>query len=228
MNATQGTQRLCAECGATAIARGLCNPHYKRAARRGSLPPRIDPETERRRKFWSQVEKTPTCWFWRGSLTTHGYGQFGHGIRGLTTRAHRLAWVWENGPLVAELSLDHLCRNRNCVRPDHLEAVTNRVNVLRGIGPTALNARKDQCKRHGIPYIDGPSCRRCVKCDQDCARRANDRLKARRSVRQCGATTRDGKPCRRRVSTEGVCVQHGTEWADATPTLVIYVPEVQS
>jgi hypothetical protein len=93
--------------------------------------------------FWEKVNKTETCWFWTGLLDTHGYG-FAH-LDGKMQRAHRYAFVVCGGSIPEGLTLDHLCRNRHCVRPDHLEPVDNRTNVLRGTGHTANNARKTHC-----------------------------------------------------------------------------------
>ena len=92
--------------------------------------------------FWSKVRKTKTCWLWTGPLNTKGYGLW-H-ANGGRFMAHRTAFSMVRA-LSKEDQLDHLCRVRNCVNPAHLEIVTNRTNVLRGIGPTAQNARKTHC-----------------------------------------------------------------------------------
>lgn len=81
-------------------------------------------------RFWSKVEVTDGCWFWTGWLNKKGYGQFD--IPGWKPRAHRLAYELMVGRILDGLQLDHLCRNRRCVRPDHLEPVTNRENSRRG------------------------------------------------------------------------------------------------
>lgn len=90
--------------------------------------------------FWSRVDKTTTCWLWIGSDDGEGYGRFrGRG-------AHRFAYERCVGPIPRGKQLDHLCRITNCVNPLHLEPVTNKENVLRGISMCAENARKDFCK----------------------------------------------------------------------------------
>lgn len=81
-------------------------------------------------RFWSKVEKTDGCWLWRGSINSDGYGSFK--IKGRTVKAHGYPWEKKNGQVPRGLELDHLCRNRACVRPDHLEPVTHAVNVQRG------------------------------------------------------------------------------------------------
>lgn len=84
-------------------------------------------------RFWSYVDKNGTngCWEWTSSLYPQGYGRFWLYPRNL--RAHRISYTITKGPIPQGLVLDHLCRNRKCVNPDHLEAVTNRQNTLRGI-----------------------------------------------------------------------------------------------
>lgn len=78
-------------------------------------------ETSRAR-FESKVQRGPGCWEWQGMRCHHGYAYFGG--RG----AHRLAYELWVGPIPAGLTIDHLCRNRGCVNPTHLEAVTILVN----------------------------------------------------------------------------------------------------
>lgn len=94
-------------------------------------------------RFWSNVEKSEGCWVWQRVILPSGYGQVKW--KGRSRRAHRVAYELAVGPIPRGLQLDHLCRNRACVRPDHLEAVTARVNTLRGNTITAANARKTHC-----------------------------------------------------------------------------------
>lgn len=94
-------------------------------------------------KFWRKVERTPTCWLWNGPKNKSGYGYFSFGKQ--FKRAHRLSYEEVRGEIPKGMVLDHICRIRNCVNPDHLRIVTNAENVLIGIGPTAINARKTHC-----------------------------------------------------------------------------------
>lgn len=119
-------------------------------------------------RFWSRVEKTDSCWNWTGCLV-YGYGCFG--VFGKTVRAHRFSYELFNGPIPANLVLDHLCRNRACVNPAHLEAVSHWTNNARGIGISAENLRKVYCKRGHLlegdnlknyPYVKGRQCRICA------------------------------------------------------------------
>lgn len=78
-------------------------------------------------RFWKKVNKTEGCWIWTAS-TTGGYGQFWTGTH--TVRAHRWSFEQAHGPIPEGLVLDHLCRNRACVRPEHLRACSQRQNVF--------------------------------------------------------------------------------------------------
>ncbi|MDE1854663.1 MAG: HNH endonuclease, partial [Thaumarchaeota archaeon] len=73
---------------------------------------------KRDERFWAKVEKTPTCWNWKGGKL-YGYGYFNLD-KARHQRAHRYAYESLVGPIPKDLALDHLCRNRACVNPDHL------------------------------------------------------------------------------------------------------------
>ena len=70
------------------------------------------------------------CWIWTGRNNRNGYGRVSWG--GKEPVAHRLIWELHIGPIPPKHLLDHLCRNRNCVNPHHMEPVTVQVNTLRG------------------------------------------------------------------------------------------------
>lgn len=86
------------------------------------------------------VETETGCWQFTGYCPPGGYGQVGRNLR-----VHVIVWEHFRGPVPDGLELDHLCRNRACCNPDHLEPVTGRVNKLRGVGFAALNAVKTHC-----------------------------------------------------------------------------------
>lgn len=83
-------------------------------------------------RFWAKVRENPAtgCWEWAAAIARNGYGQFAH--EGRTRSAHRLAWLSLRGEIPEGMQLDHLCRVRHCVNPDHLDVVTARVNRERG------------------------------------------------------------------------------------------------
>lgn len=84
------------------------------------------------------------CWIWEGR-TDFGYGTAW--FKQKRTKAHRFVFEVLKGPIPKGLQLDHLCRVRCCVNPDHMEPVSHRTNILRGIGHTAVNHKKIYCKR---------------------------------------------------------------------------------
>ena len=113
-------------------------------------------------RFWSKVEKTDGCWIWRGTKDWKGYGDFM--IRKKHHRAHKLAYELLVGSVPENRVLDHLCRNRGCVNPAHLEPVTNTENIRRGVRKTL----QTHCKR-GHP-LEGDNLRP---------------LKLKKGVREC-------------------------------------------
>lgn len=85
------------------------------------------PEADR---FWSNVQVGPDCWLWRRLPNKFGYGRFANRA-GVMVLAHRFAYELVVGPIPEGLVLDHLCETPACVRPEHLEPVTNSENVRR-------------------------------------------------------------------------------------------------
>jgi hypothetical protein len=94
--------------------------------------------------FFQKVNKTDECWEWTAHTLPNGYGTFS--LLSRPYLVHRIAYFLYKGELTDGLQIDHLCRNRRCVNPEHLEEVTPRVNTLRGISPSALNYGKPSCK----------------------------------------------------------------------------------
>ena len=128
------------------------------------------------------------CWLWTGALDGKGYGIVCRPrIRGMTQLhhfAHRVMYEKFRGPIPEGLTLDHLCANRQCVSPWHLEPVTREMNIMRGMGAAAQNARKMRCPRgheftagqrvaHGRPV----QWRICRECQAEAVRRYKRRLR---------------------------------------------------
>ena len=116
------------------------------------------------------IERTPTCWIWAGSRDRGGYGMLR--IDRVRHWAHRLAYEEWVGAIPDGLEIDHLCRRHDCVNPKHLEPVTHRENMRRGISPAAHALRFDRCI-HGHEFDDANTyrppgnpgrriCRTCV------------------------------------------------------------------
>lgn len=118
-----------------------------------------------------QFNSSP-CWAWTAACMRTGYGRIS--LYNKQFLVHRLMYAWLVGPLPhgkRQGEIDHLCRNRACCNPIHLELVSSRVNVLRGMGPSALGARKTHCPK-GHPYAgdnliihpNNPTRRWCREC----------------------------------------------------------------
>jgi hypothetical protein len=101
---------------------------------------------DQHQRFTNKVNKAPSgCWEWIGGKFVKGYGQFyWDGVNG---RAHRYSYEYFVAKIPKGLTIDHLCNNKSCVNPNHLEAVTMKINVLRSNGISALNSRKVECLR---------------------------------------------------------------------------------
>jgi hypothetical protein len=129
-------------------------------------------------RFMSKVEKTKSCWIWLGShVTKEEYGRFW--LQGKTVNAHRASWILFKGMIPEDKQIDHLCRNRRCVNPDHLEVVEQKENILRGESLSAKRARQTHCV-HGHElsgpnlYIRHGGGRRCRKCARLRMRKVRD------------------------------------------------------
>ena len=97
-------------------------------------------------RFWAKVRQEGDCWVWTGSLSRDGYGCFNLGNGRTANAVHRLTFEELRAPIPPGLVIDHLCRNRACVNPWHLDPVTNAVNTQRGLVSEANAARN---RNHG-------------------------------------------------------------------------------
>lgn len=116
-----------------------------------------------------RCKRVGTCWMWTGTLFTGPFGGYGQAWwDGKHRMAHKLSFSWYRGEVPAGLELDHTCRNRACINPYHLEPVTRRENVRRGVSIVAVQMAKTHCK-HGhllqgwnlLPRVGRRDCRPC-------------------------------------------------------------------
>lgn len=127
--------------------------------------PRVTPLVAER--FWEKVDRRgpEECWPWLGSISTEGYGRL-YVERHM--QAHRVAYELLIETIPDGLAIDHLCRNRSCVNPAHMEPVTWRENIRRGEGMGARYARRTHCsKGHpltGENLLRQGTRRRCLTC----------------------------------------------------------------
>lgn len=169
----------CSEAGCirTAKCLGLCDTHYARLRRLGSTKVSLLYKVGLAERFWSSVRRdgADECWLWTKSPSSP-YGRFA--LSGnATIAAHRFAYQLLVGPIPAGLELDHLCRQKKCVNPAHLEVVTSKIN----------NQRRSAIITHcpqGHPY-DGDNLyvrpdgrRRCRECSRQATRDYKARVAA--------------------------------------------------
>lgn len=114
------------------------------------------------------------CVNWPGAIhQTDGYSYAWDPSAKRTVVSHRLVYERLIGPIPAGMELDHLCRNRACINPAHLEPVTPRVNVLRSNGLAARQANRSACPRgHAYDIVDSRGRRRCRTCRRAQQRKA--------------------------------------------------------
>lgn len=131
-------------------------------------------------RFWSKVDKSGDCWEWTSARSPKGYAAYW--LDGRNRQAHRLAWRSMVGPIPAGLVIDHLCRNRGCVNPSHMELVTPRENQRRGL----QGVMHTHCpKGHELSadnLVPSARQRRCLTCHREVCRNYMRRMSAERSA----------------------------------------------
>lgn len=148
--------------------------------RRGAIP---TPASER---FHSKYEIDPVtgCWNWTAARGDHGYGTIGETVAPMkrkTLLAHRLSYEMHKGPIPEGLVVDHICNNRGCVNPDHLQAITNLENINRSPSPEVQRRLANRCIRgHDLtdpeilyirPDTGRRQCKACILIRDEAARR---------------------------------------------------------
>ena len=179
IDATARLSCLVEDCEKPRRSRGLCSAHHSRLLRTGS-PTGTNRRTPEQRfiALAGSPDDRDGCWLWTGHVGPHGYARF-DGV----AWAHR--WSYEHfvGPIPVGLEIDHLCRNRSCVNPDHLEPVTRRENLLRGDTFASRNAAKTHCI-HGHEftpantYVAAGGGRYCRTCRAERERRRKARIRS--------------------------------------------------
>jgi hypothetical protein len=129
-------------------------------------------------RLMEKVTKTDTCWLWTGAVGTSGYGRIGDGYR--TDQVHRVAYELHVGPIPDGLHIDHLCRVKLCVNPDHLEAVTQAENNRRAAAARTVT----HCKR-GHEFT--PENTLTTRGHRNCRACRNINARARRAERRAAA-----------------------------------------
>lgn len=147
--------RLCdvPDCGKKAHCHGYCPSHYPRWRKYGDpLAGQAFHDGNIHDRFFQrvQVDSESACWIWLGAKTPRGYGKMSIG-GGRLEYTHRVSYLLFFADIPDGLQLDHLCSNPPCCNPEHLEPVTSAANILRGVSPSANNARKTHCP-HGHLY----------------------------------------------------------------------------
>lgn len=119
-------------------AKQMCAMHYYRLLRHGSTADEDLPKNIRaanwEERFWSYVNKTDGCWEWTSAIDTYGYGVFQLARpKRQTVKAHRISYGLLVSKVPDDMTIDHLCKNKKCVNPSHLEVVTASENSRRAV-----------------------------------------------------------------------------------------------
>lgn len=127
-----------------------------------------------RELFLNRIDRSGECWLWTANKSSAGYGYCW--VKGFGIPTHRVAYELFVGPIPEGLELDHLCENRHCCNPQHLEPVTHKENMRR------WSERMTHCRnghsRDEFGYVRNTGYIRCRQCDRD-----NDRrLRLRRKI----------------------------------------------
>lgn len=136
-------------------------------------------------KIEESYERIPFsgCWIWTRHVDYKGYGRIHR--KNKENKTHRFFYEEVKGKIPPNMTLDHLCRVRCCINPDHMEVVSSIENVLRGTGITATNKRKDRCVNGHLFTPENTSTRekgrrRCKTCTNITSRKSKAKARAKR------------------------------------------------
>lgn len=152
--------------------------------------------------FWKRVRKTNTCWLWHGATRINGYGMVTFG--GKTVSAHTYSLMLDGQSVPKGMHVDHICRVRACVKPEHLRIVTPRENILSTTSPAARNARKTHCLRGHPLTMDNVrkgkfemhGWRLCVTCHRESTVRWRAKYSERNNALRRAKRRKPAKPPR--------------------------------
>lgn len=184
-------------CISVAHAKGMCRAHYMRMWRHGSFDLPVRQKETIADRIAGYVARDPIsgCWLWTAAVSTTGYGVLG--VNGVRQYAHRLSYEAHVGPIAEGLTIDHLCRTRRCVNPEHLEPVTMAENIRRAATKTHC-IRGHSLEEHGYVRPDGGGrfCLRCAAGRREATCAAARERKRREPCEQCGSPV-GGRKARR-------------------------------
>lgn len=131
-------------------------------------------------------EPNTGCWLWMAAMGSDGYGSFWNDQHSQMMGAHRVAWLLFRGPIPPGLEVDHLCRVRSCVNPDHLRVVTKRENIFApgSVAIAAKHAAQLVCPKCGTPYQIRRGERRCPPCTRSTGRESARRYRAKQRTQE--------------------------------------------
>ena len=168
-------------CGRVLKSHGYCDTHWKRVQRHGHPgPAQIGRTVQQRMLALADTTTESGCWEWLGRRQPSGYGQVWLNEKQRAALAHRVSYETFVGPIPEGLQIDHLCRNRGCIQPEHLEPVTAAENFARSTHPSALAKKTGKCGRghelatHGKTTAEGGHIiTRCQECRRIRERKAS-------------------------------------------------------
>lgn len=138
------------------------------------------------------IDKSSECWNWKGKPSSDGYGRMGIDYK--VYLAHRVSYVLKYGEPPPHMVIDHVCRNRICINPDHLEVVSLEENIRRGVGPERMRessdakAQRTHCK-NGHPFSGyNLSLNDRQRLCKTCHRQWQKDFRARKKAKELGLT----------------------------------------